>query len=452
MKYFSKIFTFVFVLVTLCGCEQKSLVGGGTTGGEEDDIFMPTDGYIFFNVKHPKTRGELIEGALPYNFNVIGYNYSSAWNTVRVQAKQTKEVYYTLNGTAQTPEMGVFYSAAQSNGIQLIEYDDSYHSYNYKDGSTNDNGEFIGVGLKPWIAELKHAFFAWYPANHANVGFNDLDVINNQSVAPQNVEGEPYISYTLPTGTNKVAREAMIDVMTACEIDQTKYNVENNGGSINFSMKHRLAALDIVGTSIITAKSIKETWGQAAQEALEKGETFTDKNNVTIDVASINNDAEVKVKSITPITLNLNSIKSKAKIYLNTINPNDELTQTEAIGNPLTNITYTGFESDAVVLNYYSSEDEAKPLVGEKEKLILIPQAEELVATLTLSYIVECTNKNGVTYEVQYTPETPLTSTLNGLQEGHYHYLLLTFTASGVYVKAQVEESWDLHRVEYEFD
>ena len=439
---------FVFALVALYGCEQKMLVGGGTTGGE-DDIFMPTDGYIFFNVQQPETRGALIEGALPYNFNVIGYNYPNAWNTVRVQAKQSKEVTYTSNGSIQRAKMGVFYSTAQTSGIQLVAYTGGYHSYQYADGTKNTEGKYV-YGLKPWIAELKHAFFAWYPVTRPNENANGDPIVIQVNGGNNNYEGEPYITYNLPTGEGIVARQAMVDVMTACEIDQTKYNVENNGGSINFQMKHRLAALDIVATSIIKAKDLKDTWKKKAEANADKA--IKDANgNVIITLDQINaiaDDATVTVKNISGLSLSLNSIKTSAKIYLNTMDATDPLTQTIVSGTHTP--TYTGFESSGVTVGYYNSVDNAMRLMGENEKLILIPQTESITANLAFTYVVSCTS-NGVTYEVTNTP-TIAPTVIKGLLEGHYHYLLLTFTASGVYVKAQVEETWEPHNVYYDFE
>ena len=443
MKNLSKIFILVWALVALCSCEQKSLVGVGGNNGGEDDIFLPTDGYIFFNVKHPETRGAMLDGGyLNDTLYVIGYNYAADWTTVRPQASQIKEVNYTLSNTLQTLEMGVFYSTGIDNntqpfktGLLPVNYTNNVHSYVFVDDANHK-------GLKPWIAELKHSFFAWYPTTLYANGSTGNDY-NNPAY-----EGEPYITYDLPPGVDKDARQAMVDVLTACELDQTKYNVEQNGGSINFEMKHRLAVLDIVGTSIITAKGIKETWGIADYNN-GNDVPLLDKNGVVIDTALIDNSVPVKVKEITNLTLKLDNIRTSAKIFLNTTNPNDPLTQTIVSGNHIP--TYTGFETNGIELNYYSSVDEAKELVSDSEKLILIPQPDDISATLTIKYVVAVTNKNGVTYEMEYT-QNNLTTTVKGLEEGHYHYLLLTFTASGIYVKAQVEEAWEPYPVYYDFE
>ena len=255
---------------------------------------------------------------------------------------------------------------------------------------------------------MRYAFFAWYP--------NSL-VVNGGN---PNHEGNPYITYNLPTGTG--ARAAMEDVLTACKIDVTKYN----GSSVNFSMKHRLAALDLLANSIITVKSLKEA-------------------NPDMDFSGVADNAEVTVKNIKNLKLNLAGIKTTVKIPLNT----DDVNEKQVASGSLSP-SYEDFDCTDVVIPYYGTSDDMKTLMGDN-KLILIPQTEDVVVTLSLEYDVFVEGLANPIHYVRGT-ETVLTTTIKGLSEGFYHYLELTFTASGVYLQAKVEESWVDFPVYYEFE
>ncbi len=418
MKNLYKILVPVFAFIALCGCERNNPPQGGNGG----DIFIPSGNYIYFNV-NPLSRGSLINESLPYDFSVVGYNYQSNWGTAMVQASQSASITYEIHGRAIPSFIGVFYNTqiANKKGVQLVQYDNGVHKYIYEGSDNKDN-------YKEWNGNLTYAFFAWYPAD---LGFNtDAKKSDETTIDPADYEGNPYIRYTLPTGTG--ARAAMKDVMTACKIDVTKYN----GSSVNFDMQHRLAALDIYGNNIILL------------EALQKAQPGLDYTGMTDD------NTIITVENITGLTLTLPGIKSKVKIPLNTNDPTEVM---EAEGNFTP--TYDDFNCTNISIPYYSTSDDMKNLMGD-DKLILIPQEENIHAILTIKYDVVVRVGGKVKLTIPYDfgvtdskeAEDALTTTIKGLAEGLYHYLELTFTAHGVFLQAKVEETWNELDINYSFE
>ena len=406
MKSFSKIFILLFLFVALFGCEQKPITQGGENTGGEEDIFIPSDSYIYFNVD-PLTRGELIpSGTFLGDFNVLGYNYQGRWEAAVTTASQTTPIKDNV-------PMGVFYSSniSAKKGVQLVTYNETEkkHEYTYEGSDKSDVGN-----QKEWDGALRYSFFAWHPT--------DLEIIevNGGNV---NYFGEPYISYSIDGKT----RAEMVDVITACKIDVTKFN----GSSVNFNMEHRLAALDILANSIITMKSLKEAHPE-----------------INFANEGISDNARITVEDITALTLKLDKIKKNVSIPLNTSGTTMSLT---AEGE-LTDVIYNDFDCTNISIPYYSTADDMKTLMGDN-KLILIPQAEDINASLVISYDVVCTD-GGNEYRIHYDRGNleELETTIKGLQEKHYHYLELTFTASGVFLQAKVNESWIPLRVDYEFE
>ena len=291
MKSFSKIFILLFLFVALFGCEQKPITQGGENTGGEEDIFIPSDSYIYFNVD-PLTRGELIpSGTFLGDFNVLGYNYQGRWEAAVTTASQTTPIKDNV-------PMGVFYSSniSAKKGVQLVTYNETEkkHEYTYE-GSDKSDVE----NQKEWDGALRYSFFAWHPTSL---------VVNGGNV---NYFGEPYISYSIENKT----RAQMVDVITACKIDVTKFN----GSSVNFNMEHRLAALDILANSIITMKSLKEAHPE-----------------INFANEGISDNARITIENITALTLKLDTIKKDVSIPLNTYSATIPLTAK----NELTDITY----------------------------------------------------------------------------------------------------------------
>lgn len=393
MKTFNKILFLVFALVALSACEKNTGIDDTTSV----DVEIPKHGYIFFNTERPTTRADLKQGKLTQNFNVIGYSYPAVndWNTVKVQASQSSH--------------GVF---SQTGASQLVTYADGVHSYD---------------PLKPWSVTSKYAFFAWYPESlDFNTGATKAGENNTTiNVDPKDYEGNPYITYNLPTGTDKAARELMYDVMTACELDYEKAE----GINVPLTMKHRLAALDVLAISMITPKSLNEAWHTNADGTVE----------------NVYSDGDVITVQVTEMSLTLESIKTSVKIPLNTDDTSEQL-----VASGSATPTYTGFTLGTIPY-YTGADNDLVQLIGADEKLILIPQTEAISATISLKYQILC-NGTPISKDGIVEASDSETITINGLKEGVYHYMLVTFTKSGILLQAHADESWEEYRVEHEFN
>ena len=387
MKTFNKILFLVFILVALSACEKNTGIDDTTSV----DVEIPKHGYIFFNTERPTTRATLEQGKLLHNFSVIGYSYPAVndWNTVKVQASQSSH--------------GVF---SQTGASQLVTYAGGVHSYD---------------PLKPWSVTSKYAFFAWYPSSEEATEKGVNLQVNGGTTTAATYEGNPYITYNLPTGTDKAARGLMYDVMTACELDYEKAE----GINVPLTMKHRLAALDVLAISMINPKSLNEAW------------------KLTGDAAYKDNDV-ITVK-VTDMSLKLESIKTSVKIPLNT---NETTEQLVASGSATP--TYTGFTLGTIPY-YTGADNNLIELVGATEKLILIPQTEVISATISLSYQILC-NGTPISKDGIVEASDSETITINGLKEGVYHYMLVTFTKSGILLQAHADNTWEEKRVEHEFN
>lgn len=390
----------VSAIASLCSCQNELELDNNTN----IDIPIPSEGYIFFSSGIADTRGTATPaGPLAGDFNVLGYRYPATWEAIKPQASQTLRISYsdndnTLMDAAQTDvdnHVGVFginhtstpdYGNAKP-GVQTVTYDSA-------------NGSFSYTPLQSWQKNLKYAFFAWYPttlvANGGNIEY----------------EGAPYITYKLPEGENRAARQSMVDVLTGCRIDYTK----RDGLTVPLKMKHRLAALDIKAKSLITGRALKDTYSG--------------------DFGSVADDAEVVV-DVTSLSLTLKGIHTSVNIPLD---DTDDSQQMVATGSVL-NKTYTGFDAT----NDVTAGDPVS-LVGNDELLMLIPQDDDIEVSVNVSYTVEC---SGTSKAFTYSTD----ATINGLEGGVYHYLLLTFTKSGLFVQANKAVTWkDKTDVEHTFE
>jgi hypothetical protein len=227
----------------------------------------------------------------------------------------------------------------------------------------------------------------------------------------------------------------MVDVLTGCRIDYTK----RDGLTVPLKMKHRLAALDIRGLSMINATALNEAWWKESPKF------------------DVNDEISVKVTSL---SLSLNPIKASVKIPLNTvIDPYDEdITDQQMVAEGSLSPTYTGFAGGT--MKYYNAEDDIVDLAAADEKLILIPQHDPITATVRVKYEINC---NGATIaedelpmgddgklQAQFYDEK--TVTIDELNEGVYHYLLITFTKAGIFVKVAAEKTWAETDIYYEFN
>ena len=389
------------VVISLCACNHE-------TGydGSDDTIKIPitpqTGDYIFFDIDRI-SRGELLEGTLKKDFKVIGYRYATdSWEYAKSQASQSRQFsFLNNNGETVTGQMGVF-----NNCPLTVVYDGGVHEYNDQ-GSTYKDGS-----LRQWEKNLRYAFFGWYPTTL------DLNGRNKDH------EGEPYISYSLPDGTDAEHREAMVDVLTASDIDTYKAK----SMSVVFEMQHRLAALDIHASHMITAKALKDS--------------FNDWDEVDDDTAPV-------TVTVNSVELKLDNIYKNVDIYLNpdaVILKND----VEYVGHYPSGSYTPEFEFVDVGVSFGYNEE--KSLVPSNEKLILIPQNDVTATISTITYTISCggiskefTSTHNVAEDLDYSTKLPLV-------EGHYAYLLLTITKSGLFVKVEQAPTWEEKKVEYEFE
>lgn len=173
-------------LSALCGCDSNTL------DDIENEVHLPLYGYIHFDTQAP-TRGTLVED-MKRNFGVMGYSWeyndaNDVWNTVKVQAKPNE-----------------FYA-------KKVTYSDGLHSY---------------TPLVPWKVASKYTFFGYYP--------HESESGNSVTVSGANVEGTPFLTYTLPA----VVAD-MQDVMTA-----SVYNTDyRSSREVALTFKHRMAAVDV---------------------------------------------------------------------------------------------------------------------------------------------------------------------------------------------------------------
>lgn len=401
MKYLFNILAIAIVVVSLCGCNHEV----GYDGADDGTINLPVtpqDGdYIFFDIDRI-SRGSLLEGTLKADFNVIGYRYATdAWEYAKSQASQSRQFsFLNNNGATTTGQMGVF-----NNCPLTVEYENGVHNYNdsgdtYKDGN-----------LRQWEKNLRYAFFGWYPITLTLNGGNN------------NLEGEPYIFYSLPDGTDAEARKAMVDVLTASDIDTYKAK----SMSVAFEMQHRLAALDIHASHMITAKALKDSYN---------------------DWDEVDDTAPVTV-TVNSVELKLDNIYKNVDIYLNpeaVILKND----VEYVGHYPSG-SYTpafAFENVGVSFGY----NEEKSLVPRDEKLIFIPQNDVTATISTITYTISCGGISKEFTSIHNEAEGRNYSTTLPLVEGHYAYLLLTITKSGLFVKVEQAPTWEEKKVEYEFE
>ena len=380
-------------MLTICGCSQEENL-------ENTEIEISPNSandYIFFEAGTTSTRGTLLKNSLNAPFSVLGYRYQGTWSAEAPQAKQNKKITYTNNDGQVVSEssnnadnyMGVFHpNNASVPTVQTINWETNVHKY---------------TPIQAWQKNLTYTFFAWYPHN----------------LVATDGEGNPQITYTLPTGGTREARAAMADVMTDCKIDYTK----RDGMRVPFQMKHRLAVLDVKALNLVNAKALRETYTDVPE-----WKNIKDNETVTVDV--------------TGLTLTLNPIKASATIPLNSNDTNEKMIASGSL-----NPTYTGFDG-YTGLPYSINAADAKPIIGNDEKLILIPQNEAIIVTLKLSYRITCNGIVKTFTNVQPSSEIKIST----LEEGKYHYLLVSITKSGLFIKAQAQNSWIEENVEHEFE
>ena len=306
------------------------------------DLLGPECGYILFNTG-VVSRGALIEDYLKDDFYVHGYRYANTWEAAKAQA---------------TPNE--FHE-------QLISYDEGKGIHTYSP-------------LKPWLGTQKYSFFAYYPANVETISATH--------------EGNPYIVYTLASRENPAALK---DVMTANVID-----TDASARTVNFTMKHRLSAIDVVGRN------------------------FND---------------EGKSVEVSKLVINFtNLFHQKVTIPLNF---NDEPNLKHVKGDTLTGnaakANYTLINNDKLKVNSGGSET----LLSNGKTMIVIPQTDYLEGTIDLTF------KNEGGSEVTKTEDLNMNCEI---LSGRRYYIQLTFTQDNVTIAIIQSEEWGDKNIDYEFE
>lgn len=350
---------FVLALSALCGCDSNTL------DDIENEVQLPLYGYIHFDTQAP-TRAGLVED-MKRNFGVMGYSWeyndaNDVWNTVKVQAKPNE-----------------FHA-------KMVTYSDGLHSY---------------TPLVPWKVASKYTFFGYYPHESESGG--------SVAVSGDNVEGTPYLTYTLPTNPAQ-----MQDVMTA-----SVYNTDyRSSREVALTFKHRLAAVDV--------------------QMINLNAKFGDK------------DVHVK---LTDLKLNFTNLKyNKAKVWMDESMGMD---RTEAVNKEA---SYTMSSSLTIAPSDITTGTTIMESTGSP--LILIPQevdgttgALKGTVTFNLSYVDG--NGDAITLtdaEVKTGPHSHDIVFDGDLVAGRKHVIQLAFTRDAVTVQIIPPSEWTENDVDIEFE
>ncbi|MBQ8272956.1 MAG: fimbrillin family protein [Bacteroidaceae bacterium] len=351
---------FVLALSALCGCDSNTL------DDIENEVQLPLYGYIHFDTQAP-TRAGLVED-MKRNFGVMGYSWeyndaNDVWNTVKVQATPN-EFYATM-----------------------VKYSDGLHSYDDP--------------LVPWKVNCKYTFFGYYPHESESDG--------SVAVSGANVEGTPYLTYTLPTDPAK-----MQDVMTA-----SVYNTDyRSSREVALTFKHRLAAVDV--------------------QMINLNAKFGDK------------DVHVK---LTDLKLNFTNLKyNKAKVWMDESMGMDrtEAVNKEASYSMATPLTVVPSDVASGTINMLSSGS----------PLILIPQevdgtTQSLRGSVTFNLAYVDGNGDAITLTDPGVKTGPHSYDIvfdGDLVAGRKHVIQLVFTRDAVSVQIIPPSEWTDNNVDIEFE
>lgn len=283
--------------------------------------------------------------------------------------------------------------------VETISYDNGYHSYPDPVEWTADN----------------YAFFAYYPCASENI----------IATSGAEFEGTPYIDYTLDVA-NIVNHK---DVMTAC-VKGTHKQASKQG--VNLTMQHRLAALDFVGYSYVDASAVNAlNQGYAGWTDIPEDtpvEIVIDELNITLDGLTYN----------------------KARISLD----DSEVLVPSATDDHQTDPTFTYIpDGSPLLFSDGTTVFLSSKLNGDEESgcpMILIPQATEITCTVDITYRIKA---GDVISNVTYSPDPAETTIpIKRLDEGVYSYILLAFTKTGLYLKAEQGTQWNEITIEHQFE
>lgn len=275
-----------------------------------------------------------------------------------------------------------------------VFYDDNGNIETPETLTCNGDGTADYAPLQGWSSFKKYAFFAYYPIGHDALRLVNFDGKEDYTA------GVPAIKYTMDQSDLK---GSMVDVMTAPA--QTglhwKSSAENNsnGGEVTFSFAHRLSSL---GVKV--------------------------KNSSSGDIV------------LNSVSLNISGIR-----YQSIVIPLD--------GSPVTKTAFASAHASEMALAKVA--ETSLTAGGESEladKLIFIPQDENLTAKVTIGYTRNAVGEDPYSYE-GYTETRTLPAQTTILEEGKKHLILLNFTDSTVEIKGLANTGWvDLPEVEDTFN
>ena len=395
MRYFN-IFTALLIAATLMSCEKES-----QDKGNVDTTVNIEGNYIRFDTG-VSTRGALyLDDYVKDNFAVIGYNYRSTWEAAKAMAKPN-----VFDNTPQTV------------------------TYNSSDG-----GYYTYEPIKQWTG-YNYAFYGYYPIN------DQITPINATS------EGEPYIIYTLPGGSNP---SSFIDVMTASYVDTNA----NSSKDVRLNFEHRLVAVDVGARcyydydpdpdnnrtdDIVQATvEIKQVWLTFANLENKEAKLYLNKDH-TPRAEYTEANATEKERMIQLLSVDDNSID---------IEPNgDGDTQMRIITNPTNK-------------EYGNAEGQQKVYRGPAgTTMILIPQNTPLKVNPQMQYYLRLPNGKYIQQDKKSVGDSPYTfhftqefSFDRPLLEGRRYFIQFNFTSDAVSVNIVAADEWDeFEQIDYEFE
>lgn len=359
---------------------------------------VPADtgkGYIHFDTGI-STRGALVtDQYLQADFAVYGYYYASTWAASYMMAKP--------NVFDQWPE--------------IVSYADGIYTY-------TDPVQWKGYN---------YSFYAYYPAENDNITAHIV----------QSTEGEPYITYTIPSTANP---EDYVDLMTASFIDTNA----NASKTVQFEFHHRLSAIDAGARCFYDY-------------------TYEDESGVTQSIPAI-----IEIEQLWLTFTNLQN--ASAKIFLNKDKGAEYTEATQANQERLiqlltANTLHYGIEgNDNKDIAPNKDGDTSIRLLTEGEKtMIVLPQTNLLSAKPSLQYYIRIPDDDSVpedmrnkylagdktslqdtpqqfTYSTDFTFDRPLL-------EGRRYFIQFNFTSDAVSVNIVAADEWDeVDKIDYEFE
>ena len=258
--------------------------------------------------------------------------------------------------------------------------------------------------LQGWSNNKKYTFFAFYP---------HMPLVNLDGSTPYN-GGVPAIKYTMSLNSEDLTdgatlKASMDDVMTApAHVDKfwkSSAQNENNvpKGEINFEFSHRLACLGLKITNQ-SSGDIKIDGVTVTVSGIKYQELIIPLDN-TSTVTAPNN----------PTGITLNSVSFNLDPTLNLQEGQTEL-----------------------LISSYASKELDDASMELDDKLIFIPQEEDLSIELTIKYTRKKVNSY-TGYNDEFTTQVLTTK----LIQGQKHLIKLKFTDSTVEVNGKVsEEGW----------